>query len=159
MRTQNMIGAFLSMGALAAAPAQAQRVAADVIIRSGPVAGHIVVDHGYSSYTGETVVVHRRAPRRVVVVEHRGPRVIVVDRFRHRKHWKHWKRHGYRPVTVYYASGRYYDRHRPGVREVIVYERDGRYYRGWDDDRFDRHRDRDRDRDRDRHHDRDRWND
>jgi hypothetical protein len=99
------------------------------------------------------VVVVRRAPARRVV----APRVIVVDRIHERgrgvRSAKWWRKHGYRPMQVYYSDGRYYDRRfdsRSSVRVVVVYERDGRYYRDWDD-RYDRndgyyrddHRDRD----------------
>jgi hypothetical protein len=78
----------------------------------------------------------------------------VVERFHNRRHFKHWKRHGYRPVTVYYLDGRYYDRydrHHPRLHRIIVYERGGRYYR-WDDRDYN-HRDHWRD---DRYH-RDRY--
>jgi hypothetical protein len=54
---------------------------------------------------------------------------------------------------VYYANGRYYDRHfdaRGPVRTVVVYQKDGRYYRDWSD-RHDRDRD-GRYNNRDRHH-------
>jgi hypothetical protein len=138
MRTSVIAGSLLSSVLLISSEMQAQRVSADVVVRSGPVAGHVVVG-GYSTY-------RRPEARRVVVVERYAPRVIVVERFHHRKA-KHWRRHGFRAVRVYYLNGRYYDRYyanRPGVREVIVYERDGRYYRDCDDDH--------------RHH-RDRWDD
>lgn len=121
----------------AAAPVHAQRVEAGVVVRSGPVAGHVVLRDGYSTY-------RRPTARRVVVVER--PRVVVVERAR--GHWshKHWTRRGYRPVTVYYWDGRYYDRpigHRHGVHTIVVWERDGRFYRD-----YDRHYDRDCDHDR-----------
>jgi hypothetical protein len=90
--------------ALLAAPLQAQVVSASVVLRGGPSSGQVAIP------------AHPR-------------RVIVVETVRHR-HVKHWKR-GYRPVTVYYVNGRYYDRldrHRRGVRAVVVYERGGRYY-------------------------------
>jgi hypothetical protein len=111
MRTGILAGSLLAGVALIATPLQAQRVSAEVVLRSGPVAGH-------------------------VVVERYQPRVIVIERFDHR-HGKRWNRdhhrdHGYRLVTVYYADGRYYDRYDPhysDVREVVVYERDGRFYR------------------------------
>jgi hypothetical protein len=105
-------------------PAAAQMVEAGVVIRSGPVAGHVVIADR-----------QRYAPR-VVVVEH-------VRTHRGRGHgW--WKRHGYQPVVVYYdvRYGRFYDRwhrDRRGIREVIVYERRGRYYTDdYRPDRWDR---------------------
>jgi len=50
-----------------AAPLSAQRVSADVAVRSGPVAGRVVVGDGYSTY--RRPVVYRRVPARVIVVE------------------------------------------------------------------------------------------
>jgi hypothetical protein len=149
--------ALLGLGLLlSAAPLSAQHVDADIVVRSRPVSGRVVVDHGHSTYRRPAPVVVHRPARRVVVVERHAPRVVVVERaHRHgRHHRKWWVRRGYRPVTVYYVDGRYYDRydrHRPGIREVVVYERDGRYYRDWDDrydrdyrdDRYDHDRDRD----------------
>jgi hypothetical protein len=82
-----------------------------VIVRSGPVAGRVV---------------YRRPVERIIVVErvhrHRGP--------------GYWRHHGYRPVTLYYMDGRYFDRrlgYRPGMREIVVYQREGRFYRDCDD--------------------------
>jgi hypothetical protein len=106
--------------------------------------------------TGRNVPVYSRRPIRRVAPR---PRVIVVNRVvlerQGRGRGQGWfRRHGYRPVTLYYVNGRYFDRRidRRGVREVVVFERDGRYYRDWDrrdrDDR--RYEDRDRD-------DYDRW--
>ena len=54
---------------------------------------------GYSTYRPRRVVYYREAPR-----------VLVVERVHYHRHAKHWKRHGFRPVTVYYGNGRYYDR-------------------------------------------------
>jgi len=137
MKTSIVAGSLLAVLSLAA-PLQAQRVAADVVIRSGPVAGRVVIADGYSSY--RRPVVYRRAPARV----------IVVERVYHRQRHLDWRKQGYRPVVLYYRDGRFYERAWPGAREVEVYERDGRYYRDWDDDnrRDDRYDRRDRDRDR-----------
>jgi hypothetical protein len=107
---------------VAAVPLQAQRVEAGVAVYSGPVAAHVIVRDGYSTY-------HRPYARRVYVVER--PRIVVIERVHGHRSAKHWARRGYHPVTVYYRDGRYYDRwvgHRYGVREVVVWERDGRYY-------------------------------
>jgi hypothetical protein len=138
MRVQS-IAAALVLATVFAAPAAAQRVDADVVVRSGPVYGHVEVN--------------RPPERRVVVVERERyappARVIVVERWHGRGAWKHaWHRGEFRPVHLWYWDGRYYDRRfdRQGdVREVIVYERDGHYYfpdrdghrdhdRRWDDD-------------------------
>jgi hypothetical protein len=107
---------------VAAVPLQAQRVEAGVVVYGGPVAGHVIVRDGYSTY-------RRPYTRRVVVAER--SRIVVVERVHRHRSAKHWARRGYRPVTVYYWDGRYYDRwagHRHGVREVVVWERNGRYY-------------------------------
>jgi hypothetical protein len=128
MRTSVVAGSLLSGVLLVSNPVQAQLVSADVVVRSGPVAGHVAIGE-YSTY-------RRPVARRVVVVKRYAPRIIVVERMHHRKA-RHWRRHGFRAVTLYYVNGRYYDRfvaHRPGIREVVVYERDGRYYRDCDDD-------------------------
>jgi hypothetical protein len=122
MRTTVFAGSLLSALVLLAAPLEAQRVSAHVVVHSGPVAAHVTVADGYSTYR----------PRRVVY--HEAPRLIVIERVHH-GHLKHWKRHGFRPVSVYYVNGRYYDRwYGPsrGVRRVVVYERGGRYYEACD---------------------------
>ncbi len=117
----------LLCGLVLTAPLAAQQVAAQVFVRSGPVAGHVVVDHGYSTYRPPA---SRHPDARRVVVERRAPRVIVVERIRVRHQRAYWARNGFRPVTLYYVDGRYYDRWIGGarVREIVVYERDGRYY-------------------------------
>jgi hypothetical protein len=113
---------------VAAVPLHAQRVEAGVVVHGGPVAGHVVIRDGYSTY-------RRPYTRRVIVVER--PRIVVVERGHRHRPARHWTRRGYRPVTLYYWDGRYYDRrvgHRHGVREVVVWERDGRYYHADDCD-------------------------
>jgi len=144
MKASIVAGSLLSGLVLVALPMQAQQVSADVFVHGGPVAGHVVVGNGYSTYHRAPVVYRRPAPRRVVVVERPGPRVVVVERAHRYRSAAFWRRHGFRPVVLYYIDGRYFDRpvrHRGYAREVIVYERDGRYYRDWDDDRDDHHRD------------------
>jgi hypothetical protein len=143
MNTSIVAGSLLAALSLVG-PLHGQQVAADVVLRSGPVAGRVVIGDGYSTY--RRPVVYRRAPARIIVVER-------VHRRYHRN--AHWRKHGFRQIVVYYRDGRYYDRDVrgwPGMQEVVVYERDGRFYRECDDDfggdRYDRY-DRDRD-DRDR---------
>jgi hypothetical protein len=107
---------------LVAVPLHAQRIEAGVVVHGGPVAGHVIVRDGYSTY-------RRPVTRRVIVAER--PRIVVVERVHRHRPSRHWSRRGYHPVTLYYWDGRYYDRwigHRHGVREVVVWERDGRYY-------------------------------
>lgn len=141
MKTSMAVGTAVLALAMVASPAPAQNVQAGVVIRSGPVRGHVVV--------GEPVV-YREPVRRVVVVERYHPRTIVVERIDARRYpraW--WKRHGYAVTTVYYDDRNdcYYDRrisNRRGLREVTVYVRDGRYYRVDGDERYyrsDRHDD------------------
>jgi hypothetical protein len=144
----NIFAGSLLSGLVLAAPLSAQQVAANVFVRGGPVSGHVIVENGYSTYRRPPAVVYRNPQaRRVVVVERYAPRVIVVERSRRHKRSKYWIRHGYRPVTLYYVNGRYYDRWYGdrGVREVVVYERDGRFYDSCDDDRDYDRRDNDRD--------------
>jgi hypothetical protein len=120
MNTSIVAGSLLAALSLAA-PLHAQQVAAHVVIRSGPVAGHVVVGDGYSTY--------RRAPARIIVVERVSGR--------HAGHARHWRKGGYREVTLWYSDGRYYDRYVrdwPPMRRVVVYERGGRFYRDCDDD-------------------------
>ena len=160
MRTSIATGSLLT-ALLLAQPAHAQQVLADVVLQSGPVAGHVIIGDTYSTY-GRQRVVYRRPPVRRVVVVEQAPRVIVVERARYRGQ-DEWRRFGYRPVTLYYVDGRYFDRsfNGGGARQVVVYERGGRYYRDCDrDDRYDRDRS-ERDRyDRGRHgHDRYNWDD
>ena len=148
MKTSIIAGSLLTALTLTV-PLQAQQVAADVVLRSGPVAGHVVIGNGYSTYRRPVVY---RAPARVIVVERVVPRVVIVERMGRRNHGfaRSWRQQGYRQVIVYYRDGRYYDRYVrgwPEMREVVVYERHGRLYRAWDDDR-DRHHDRDRHYDR-----------
>ncbi|MEP6688785.1 MAG: hypothetical protein ABJC36_10585 [Gemmatimonadales bacterium] len=137
MKTSIVAGSLLTALTLTV-PLQAQQVAAHVIVRSGPVAGHVVIGNGYSTYRRPVAY---RAPERVIVVERVAPRVLVVERVRHGKHGRNWRAQGYRPVVVYYRDGRYYDRYVrgwPEMHQVVVYQRNGRLYRECDDDR-DRH--------------------
>jgi hypothetical protein len=134
MNSNILAGSLLSSLVLTT-PLAGQQVAANIFIHGGPIAGHVVVENGYSTYR------HPDA-RRVVVVTRHASRVVLVERVRAHRHEGYWVRRGYRPVTLYYVDGRYYDRwagHR-AVREIVVYERNGRYYDPWDG-----HREHDRD--------------
>jgi hypothetical protein len=118
---------------LAAAPAAAQNVAADVLVHSGLVVGQVTVGDAYASYRRRpAVIVHRRpVARPIVVVERYAPRVVVVERLHRHRSSRAWSRQGYRRVTLYYLDGRYYDRWSerwPHADEVVVYERGGRYF-------------------------------
>ena len=122
------------------APLQGQQVRADVIVHGGPVAGRVIVRDGYSTY-------RRPTPRRVVVVDR--ARIVLVEHVHTHRPAKVWARRGYRPVTLVFSNGRYYDRwvgHRYDAREVTVWERNGRFFVVDCDDRHPRH---------ERHHDHD----
>lgn len=140
MYTSIAAGSLLAALTLAA-PLSGQQVAADVVLRGGPIAGHVMIGDAYSTYR-RPVVVYRRAPERVVVVERYAPRVVMVERVRGHGYGRHWRKQGYQPVTLYYLDGRFYDREVrewPPMREVTVYQRNGRFYSfcghddGWDD--------------------------
>ena len=138
---------LIPMGALAAllmaAPgtAEGQRVSADVVVRSGPVRGRVVIGDRPYAYRYDVGRAYRYAPRHL--------RVHRIHVPRGRAHgW--WRRHGYRPVTVFYHAGRFYHRHdhrylkRRGLRfrPVVVWQRGGRLYRPVRGiRRADRHRD------------------
>jgi hypothetical protein len=149
MKTAIVMGG-IALALTLQSPAAAQMVEAGVVIRTGPVAGHVVI--------ADREPVYHRPERRVVVVERYAPRVLVVEHVRAPRGRGHgwWKNHGYRPVVVYYdlRHRRFYDgwhRDRRGIREVIVYERQGRYYTA-EDYEYDR-------RDDDDYRDRDGWRD
>lgn len=130
MNANILMGSLLT-GLVLTAPVSAQQVSANVVVRGGPVAGRVFVDNGYSTYRRPPVASYRRPePRRVVVVDRYAPRVIAVERVRARRQENYWARHGYRPVTLYFADGRYYDRYVRGyeARQIVVYERGGRFY-------------------------------
>src|SRR6266581_6018005 len=98
MRTSIATGSLLTTFLLAQ-PAQAQQVLADVVLQSGPVAGHVVIGDTYSTY-GRQRVVYRRPPVRRVIVVEQAPRIIVVERARYHGQAE-WRRFGYRPVALY----------------------------------------------------------
>jgi hypothetical protein len=112
MKVSVVLGGIALGMLLAAGPARAQVVEAGVVIRSGPVIGHVVVAPRYASP--------------VVVVER-----AYVPRGRA---YGWWRGRGYRPVIVYYDGRRYYDRWVDGwgLRRIEVYQRCGHSYR-WDD--------------------------
>ncbi len=134
------IGTMAALLMVAPGHAQAQRVAAEVVIHSGPVHGRVVIgDHGHRHYVRHRAVRrfhHHRHGLRPLHVHH-----IHAPRGKARG-W--WKRHGYRPVVVFYRDGRFYDRHhyrrhyRHGkhVRRVVIWERGGRLYRPWPRDAY-----------------------
>lgn len=117
MKALSALGILSAAVVLAGGPLQAQSVDAGVVVRSGPVTGHVEV-----TSRPETVV--RDQPvRQVIVVEH-----MHVPRGK-ANGW--WRKQGYREVTVYSDGDAYYARRFEGpsrLRETVVYERGGRYY-------------------------------
>jgi hypothetical protein len=118
MNAKKLMGAVAALVALSALPLRAQTtVEGGVVVRSGPVAGHVEVG------SPPPTVVYAEPVREVIVVE----RVHVPKG----NAYGWWRKNGYRQVTVYYDGSRYYSRriaHRTGFREMVVYERNGRYY-------------------------------
>lgn len=129
MKANVVVGGIALGILLAAGPAHAQVVQAGVVIRSGPVTGHVVVARPRAA------VIYREPPRHVVVHRY-APRAVVVERvyLPRRRTYGWWRGYGYRPVVVYYEGGRYYNRRFDGrrVRRIEVFERGGHYYR-WSD--------------------------
>jgi len=135
---------------LAASPAPAQDVRADVRIRTGPVTGRVVIgDDRRAPPPARVIVVDRGREQGRRVMDHRGSnRIIVVDRDRGhsaRAHGKHYKRHvrGYLdPRTDRF----YFTRWRSGLREVLFCEHGNKYHlvEAGRQERFDRARPYDR---------------
>ena len=115
MKRRVIVGGIPLLLLLAAVPARAQTtVDGSVVIHSGPG-------------NDEVAPPARETMREVIVVERtRVPRGKAHG-------W--WKKHGYRPVTLYYDGSRYYGRRlaRPGIRAVIVYQRGAQYFLGDED--------------------------
>lgn len=147
MRTMHLWVGAIALAAVIPTSASAQRVRADVIIATGPVAARVAIG---SPHVHERVIVH--SPRRLKVQRYRADH-----------------RYGHRVIreVVYYDpyGDRFYDGYRSGLHRVEVYRVGGRYYRQWDrrewarherrDDRYDRRDDRRDDRRFDRNDRRD----
>jgi hypothetical protein len=115
MKRRVIVGGIPLLLLLAAVPARAQTtVDGSVVIHSGPG-------------NDEVAPPARETMREVIVVE----RTHVPRGKAHG--W--WKKHGYRPVTLYYDGSRYYGRRiaHPGIRAVIVYQRGAQYFLGDED--------------------------
>jgi len=136
-----------------AAPAQAQRVSADIRIGGGPVDGRVIINDPYQYRRSRPVIVYqqRRVPVERIRFDRRYDRRWQYDKHQRKQwdHWRkdydHWRRDWYNRfsrdyrVSVVYYDGRedcYYDRFRPGLQEIRVYERDGRVYRFDDNDSY-----------------------
>lgn len=132
MSTRNFVfSSAILLPLFSAAPAQAQRVNADIIIGGGPVSGRITIgDRGR----------YERRPRAIRRIE------WVRVRHDNRRDDRYRKfRNDHRVVIVYYdrRDDRYYlDRFHPGLVEIRVYERGGNYYRLEDDRDYGRYAER-----------------
>jgi hypothetical protein len=119
MKTLLLAGAFI-FGLATVRPADAQRVSGSIVVASGPVAAHIVVNPQRYDYP---------------------PRVIVVHRYDRGRPMKYRHDRGYRRFVAWYDpdGDRYYDRYYAGrgVREVVVWQEGGNFYRD-EDNRYDR---------------------
>lgn len=121
--------------ALSTTPAEAQ-VSGAVVINSGPVRGRIAV--GEPVFAPRTVVIYQPVRGRRVAVARYAPQVVVVERGHGRdgRPGRWYRRHGYRPVTLYFANGQYFApvyaaRGYRADRQfipVVVWERDGRFF-------------------------------
>jgi hypothetical protein len=123
--------------------AAAQQVVADISIRQGPIAGHIVVGDPYLRQPYQEYTVE---PRYHDSWHDHLVTVYQIPRGRGR-----YRNHAYRETRLWYDAGRdaWYDRwddRYPGtLREVAVLEYEGRYYlqdgrdgRDWRDSRHPR---------------------
>ncbi len=114
----------------------AAQVSGAVVVTSGPVQGRIAV--GEPVFAPRPVIVYQPVRGRRMEVARYAQQVVFVERGhgRHGKPASWYGRHGYRPVTLFYAEGRYFtlisaDRaYRRGgyFIPVTVWERGGRYY-------------------------------
>ena len=120
---------------MSASPAAAQ-VSGVVVVDGGPVRGAIAV--GEPVFAPRPIVIYQPVRGRRVEVARYAPQVVFVERGhgRHGKSAQWYQRHGYRPVTLFYSEGRYFDLvyANRGYRRggyfipVTVWERGGRFY-------------------------------
>ena len=120
---------------LSTAPATAQ-VSGTVVVNGGPIRGAIAV--GEPVFVPRPVVIYQPVRGRRVEVARYAPQVVYIERGhgRHGKSAQWYRRHGYRPVTLFYSDGRYFSqvytargyRWSPQFVPVVVWERRGRFY-------------------------------
>lgn len=143
-RSAGIAGSALML-MLAATPAAAQDVRAEVQIRTGPVLGRILIGDRRPATRERVVVVERgRRPGERIVVERRDTRrVRIVEDFRantQRSHARHDNRHvtaWWDPRTDQYG----FQRWRSGLERVTLCEHGDKFYVL--SDRYDRDHDRD----------------
>ncbi len=119
---------------LAATPAPAQDVRAEVQIRTGPVLGRILIgEDRYRIEPRERVVVVERVRRpgeRIVVERRNTRRVTIVEDFRANKQRSH-ARHDNRHVTAWWdpRTDQYgFQRWRSGLQRVTLCEHGDKFY-------------------------------
>ena len=133
----SLVGSWFLLTTLlvSAAPAAAQ-VSGVVVVDGGPVRGQITV--GEPVFAPPPIVIYQPVRGRRVEVARYAPQVVFVERGhgRHGKSARWYQRHGYRPVTLFYSEGRYFNLiyANPGYRRggyfipVTVWVRGGRFY-------------------------------
>lgn len=117
---------------LAAAPASAQDVRAEVQVRTGPVLGRILIGERRPEPRERVIVVEReRRPAERIVVERRDTRrITIVEDFRgnsQRAHARHDNQHltaWWDPRTDQYGFHRW----RSGLRRVMLCEHGSKFY-------------------------------
>lgn len=129
------VSLFSTLFTLTATPAAAQ-VSGAVVFGSDAVRGAVVV--GQPLPPPRPVVVYQPVYGRRVMVARYVPQPVYIEsgHGRHGKTAAWYRRHGYQPVTLYFAGGRYYTqayavrgyRYGPRFTPVIVWERKGRFY-------------------------------
>ena len=128
--------AFVLIAFSASSTPVAAQVSGAVVVTSGPVQGRIAV--GEPVFAPRPVIVYQPVRGRRMEVARYAQQVVFIERGhgRHGKSVQWYQRHGYRPVTLFYAEGRYFDlvfadrAYRRGgyFIPVTVWERGGRYY-------------------------------
>ena len=133
----SLFGSALVLVALSSSPTSAAaQVSGAVIVNSGPVQGRIAV--GEPVFAPRPIIVYQPVYGRRIEVARYAQQVVFIERGhgRHGKSARWYQRHGYRPVTLYYSQGRYFNlvsadrRYRRGgdFRAGMVWERGGRFY-------------------------------
>lgn len=133
----SLVSASLVLLGLSSSPASAAgQVSGAVVIDGGPVRGQISV--GEPAYARRPVIIYQPVRGRRMEVARYVPQVVFIEQGhgRHGKPSAWYKRHGYRPVTLFYSEGRYFTqiyaargyRWGPQFTPVVVWERGNRFY-------------------------------
>jgi hypothetical protein len=128
--------AFVLLATSTSPTSVAAQVSGAVVVTSGPVQGRIAV--GEPVFAPRPVIVYQPVRGRRVEVARYAQQVVFIERGhgRNGKSARWYQRHGYRPVTLFYSEGRYFDliyanrSYRRGglFIPVTVWERGGRFY-------------------------------